>query len=161
MSVAETVVRPAAASEAAQLSALALRSKAYWGYDVDFIEACRRELTFDSNYVSSNAVFVAELDGKPVGFYALERLSDTEAELGALFVEPEHIGRGIGRVLISHAKQTARELGFETIVIQGDPNAANFYRAAGGVRCGELPSRSIPNRVLPLFRIKLEESSVG
>ncbi len=141
------------------MSALALRSKAYWGYDVDFIEACRRELSFDSDYLSSNPVFVGVLDGKPVGFYALERLSNTEAELGALFVEPDQIGRGIGRALISHAKQTAREIGFVSIVIQGDPNAADFYRAAGGVPCGELPSRSIPNRLLPLFRIKLEESS--
>lgn len=155
---AEALIRPAVAGEAARLSALALRSKAHWGYDAKFIAACRAELTFDSNYLCSNSVFVAEVGGKSVGFYALERLSDTEAELGALFVEPENIGFGFGRALMSHAKKTAVELGFASIVIQGDPNASDFYRADGGVQFGRRPSRSIPNRLLPLFRIKLDTS---
>lgn len=152
---AEIAIRPAIASESAQLSALALRSKAHWGYSIEFIEACRQELTYDSEYLLRNPVFVAEIDTGVVGFYALERVSETESELTAMFVEPEHIGRGIGRALISHAKETARGLGFGAIVIQGDPNATVFYQAAGGTRFGTRPSGSIPGRDLPLFRILL------
>ncbi|HSS64204.1 MAG TPA: GNAT family N-acetyltransferase [Gammaproteobacteria bacterium] len=152
---AEAFIRPAAASEAAQLSALALRSKAHWGYSAAFIEACREELTYDSDYLGTNTVFVAESDAGIVGFYALERISESEAELTAMFVEPKHIGRGIGCALITHAKETARGSGFRSIIIQGDPNAVAFYQAAGGARCGERESGSIPGRVLPLFRIPL------
>ena len=152
---AEIAIRPAAASEARRLSALALRSKAHWGYSIEFIEACRRELTYDCEYLLRNTVFVAEIDTGIVGFYALDRVSETEAELTAMFVEPEHIGRRIGRALITHAKETARGQGIEAIIIQGDPNAAAFYQAAGGVRCGMRPSGSIPGRDLPLFRILL------
>lgn len=151
----KTAIRPATADESACLSALALRSKAYWGYSTDFIEACRKELTFDSAYVSANTVFVADSGGALIGFYSLKRVSAAEAELGALFVEPDHIGRGFGRALMTHAKETACDLGITAIVIQGDPNAAYFYQAAGGIHCGELASRSIPGRVLPLFRIRL------
>ena len=38
-------IRRARPDEAALLSALALRSKAYWGYDTAFIEACVAALT--------------------------------------------------------------------------------------------------------------------
>jgi hypothetical protein len=38
------VIREAVSSEAALLSALAMRSKAYWGYSSDFMEKCRAEL---------------------------------------------------------------------------------------------------------------------
>ena len=137
------------------MTALALRSKAYWGYSKQFIEACRVELTYDAGHLRSNVVRVVEVGDRIIGFYSLERISETEAELCAMFVEPDHIGRGFGRALISHAKATARELGFASILIQGDPHAAAFYRAAGGVPCGEADSRSIPGRALPLFRIHL------
>ena len=37
--------RSAKPEEADALSALAFRSKAYWGYGAEFLEACRSELT--------------------------------------------------------------------------------------------------------------------
>jgi GNAT superfamily N-acetyltransferase len=90
-----------------------------------------------------------------IGFYALERLSGNEVELGYLFVEPAAIGHGHGRRLIEHAKAQAVALGFRTMVIQGDPHADRFYRMAGGERSGFRESESIPGRHLPLFRIDL------
>ena len=151
----ETVIRSATAGEAEDLSALAMRSKAHWGYSAEFMQACRQELTYSADYIRDNPVFVAEDKANVVGFYAFERVSAGVAELTAMFVEPEQIGRGYGRALITHAKNTARRQGFEAIVIQGDPNATAFYQAAGGVRCGERESGSIPGRVLPLFRVTL------
>lgn len=152
---AEIVIRPANGGEAELLSKLALRSKAHWGYSKEFIRACRKELTYGSDYLRKNPVFVAEADGTVVGFYTLERVSKNEAELGAMFVEPDCIGLGFGRALISHAKKTASMLGIGAIVIQGDPNAVNFYQAAGATLCGERESGSVPGRMLPLFRIAL------
>lgn len=152
---AEAAIRPAAASEAAFLSLLARRSKAHWGYSDDFIEACREELTYDAEYVRGNAVFVADKGGEIVGFYVLERISDTEAELSAMFVDPEHIGCGFGRARITHAKETARRQGATVILVQVDPNAAAFYQSAGAVLFGERGSGSIPGRMLPLFQIYL------
>ena len=42
-------------------------------------------------------------------------------------------------------------------MIQGDPNAADFYRAAGAVQVGERASASVPGRVLPLFELALDD----
>ncbi len=148
-------IRRAAPEEAARLSELAIRSKAVWGYEPEFMAACRDELTLSLDYVETTPTFVAEADGAAVGFYSLERLGETEVELGFLFVEPEAIGRGHGRRLIEHAKAQARAAGYATMVIQGDPHAERFYRAAGGRLAGTRESLSIPGRFLPLFRVDL------
>jgi GNAT superfamily N-acetyltransferase len=153
--MAEAAIRPAVAGEAACLGLLARRSKAHWSYSADFIEACREELTYDAEDVRGNTVFVAGKGGEIVGFYILERISDIEVELSALFVEPEYIGCRFGHALITHAKETARRQGATVILIQADPNAVAFYQSAGGVLCGERGSRSISGRVLPLFQTYL------
>ncbi|MDX1374321.1 MAG: GNAT family N-acetyltransferase [Burkholderiales bacterium] len=148
-------LRAARPDEAARLSALALRSKAVWGYSRAFIEACRAELTFAPGDIARGGFVLAEDDARVVGFYALAQVVDGSAELEALFVEPEVIGRGIGRALIEHAKARAARCGARRLVIQGDPHAARFYAAAGGVEAGTRPSGSIAGRSLPLFVIEL------
>ncbi len=153
--MSSATIRRARPGEADRLSELALRSKAYWGYPPDFIEACWEELTLSEADLRATPTFVAAVDGERVGFYALERLSVDEVELGFLFVEPAAIGRGHGRALIEHAKEQARALGYRTLVIQGDPHAEDFYRAAGGRRVGEKASLSVPGRMLPLFNVDL------
>jgi len=150
-------IRPAQSGEARQLSDLALRSKAHWDYSARFLEACREELSFsEKQLVSRNRrFFVLEQAWTIIGFYALNRQTQAEIELEALFVEPEFIGAGCGGLLFEHAKSTAAGMGAEQLVIQGDPNAEGFYLAAGGVLTGSSESESIPGRFLPTFSINL------
>ena len=152
-------IRRALPSEVKHLSELAFRSKSYWGYSDRFMQACLKELTLDPHYIESNPTFVIEVERSAVGFYSLEHVSASEAELGYLFVEPTFIGKGYGRKLMAHAQQKARHLGYNRIIIQGDPNAEQFYRAAGGSVVGTRKSTSIPDRELPVFRIDLGESA--
>jgi len=84
-------LRRAEPSECEGLSELALRSKAYWGYDSTFLEACRAELSIEAADVERLRATVAEEDTDIVGFYAL-RGATPEAELMFLFVEPTRIG---------------------------------------------------------------------
>jgi GNAT superfamily N-acetyltransferase len=141
-------IRPARAEEADALSALALRSKAYWGYDADFRERCRAELTLSPTDLPRCRPAVAELDGRVVGFVTLEG-SPPEGEIGALFVEPREIGAGAGRALWLHAVATARAAGFARLIVDADPGAEGFYLRMGATRVGESPSGSLPGRMLP------------
>jgi GNAT superfamily N-acetyltransferase len=75
-------------------------------------------------------------------------LSVKEFELQALFVEPMRIGQGVGRALMDHAKVFAANVGAHSLVIEGDPHAERFYRAAGGRLIGQRESNSIPRPVL-------------
>lgn len=152
-------IRSAHAHEAQALSALALRSKAHWGYDALFMLRCRDELTLQPDDVASHPTFVVEADGVLLGFSMLERISDERMELSFLFVEPSAIGRGLGRMLIEHAIHCVRAQGARYLEIVGDPHAVAFYRSAGARQIGERASTSIPGRVLPLLEVDLEDAT--
>lgn len=150
-------LRPARKDEAAALSALGLRSKAYWGYDAAFIEACREELAVEPTALADAEQcwrVAVDDDDRPLGYYGLAPTEDGDTlELEALFVSPDAIGTGIGRRLTDDARRAARSLGRRRIIIQGDPHAADFYLAVGAVAIGERESGSIPGRFLPLFEL--------
>lgn len=149
-------IRPALPEEADRLSDLALRSKAHWGYDEEFMRNCAAELTFSGEAISVNPTFAVECEGRVLGFYMLERRGKGEVELEALFVEPDAIGQGYGKKLMRHAQKTALEMGCRTVIIQGDPHAEPFYASIGARRIGTRPSASIVGRELPLFRLDLK-----
>lgn len=136
------------------LTELCLRSKAYWGYDPVFIEACRAELTVRPEDLAADRYRVAERDGTLVGVAALSADGDRGC-VELMFVAPEAIGQGIGRVLMDWLIAEARELGLAAIDIDADPGAVGFYETMGARRCGAVSSGSIPGRMLPALVIDL------
>ena len=85
-------IRTPAIEELPELSALCFRSKAIWGYDNDFMEACRSELSIDALQLRSTSIVVAEERGTIVGV-AQVRVTGKEADLLKLFVEPAQPSR--------------------------------------------------------------------
>jgi GNAT superfamily N-acetyltransferase len=140
-------------SEVEALTELSLRSKAHWGYDDDFVAACREELTVRPEHVETHRLVVAAptMTTPPVGFYGLVGTTDDDAELSALFVEPEVIGTGVGRLLFDDAVRVARSIGVRQFRIEADPFAAGFYEHMGAISTGVTPSHSIPGRSLPVY----------
>jgi len=155
---AGATIRAARADEVTGLSALALRSKAHWGYDAEFLEACRAELTVDADDLASAAVVVLEHAGRTAAFYVLRPgdRPDT-ADLDFFYVDPDLVGAGHGRRLWRHMVGTARGSGYHRLTIDSDPHAEGFYRAMGARRVGEVPSGSIPGRSLPLLVFDLDD----
>jgi len=117
--------------------------------------SCRAELTVDSKQILNDQYeyLVAEDRDTIIGFYAIEAVSPDVFELEAMFVEPEYVGSGVGRALIEHAIRNVAAKGGETLLVQTDPNASEFYAAAGAVQIGTRESESIPGRILPLLKI--------
>jgi GNAT superfamily N-acetyltransferase len=135
-------LRAARTDETALLSDLALRSKGYRGYDQAFLDACRAELTLAPQDVEAQRVTVAERDGRVVGFYILAG-QPPHGTLEDLFVEPDHIGSGVGRALWEHVIDTARALGFEAVTLEAEPGAEPSHQArsrTAASRCSSSPS---------------------
>lgn len=151
-------IRRAKGDEAESLTSLAFRSKASWGYSLEFMAACKNELTFSAAEIESTktSFYVCEIGAQVVGFYGLLHDDPDGAELLALFVHPDHIGEGIGKALVRHCRLIAIQLGVTEIVIQGDPNAEAFYLACGASARGYRESESIPGRHLPVFTISIQ-----
>jgi GNAT superfamily N-acetyltransferase len=148
------MLRPAEPEEAAVLSELCLRSKAVWGYDAEFLRACRTELVLTPADIKGSHVQVAEIAGKIVGVAQI-RVEGKITGLDKLFVDPEHFGSGVGRLLYDWAKSAARQKGSVMLTIEADPGAAPFYRRMGAIDDGVALSGSVPGRVLPKLRVEL------
>jgi GNAT superfamily N-acetyltransferase len=148
------MIRPPTADELSGLSDLCFRSKAVWGYDEKFMEACRSELSFEPGDLELTPIAVAELDGKPIGVAQL-RVANDGADLLKLFVEPNALRSGTGKALLAWATDVARKLGATRLTIEADPDAAPFYRKMGAYDVGLAPSGSVPGRMLPKLAMNL------
>jgi GNAT superfamily N-acetyltransferase len=140
--------------EAAALTDLCLRSKAVWGYDERFMDACGSELTFAPADMRSPGIQVAVVDGRLIGVVEVVPAGKV-ADLAKLFVEPADLRAGAGRQLFAWAKAAARAAGATSLVIDADPHAADFYRKMGALDDGVAPSATIPGRLLPRLVVQL------
>ena len=141
-------------TELPALSELCMRSKAVWGYDADFMEACRGELSFHPGDLTTSRIAVATRGDDVLGVAQI-RSSGNEADLAKLFVEPAALRGGVGQVLFAWAIDAAREMGASSMTIEADPDAAPFYRRLGARDAGLVPSGSIAGRMLPKLVLEL------
>jgi len=91
--------------------------------------------------IESSQVFVAEVDGIIKGFAAVVPRPDGNSELDALFVEPSHWRRGIGRLLLEYGCSKAKASGAAELHVIGNPHAEGFYTASGFRSLGTIEMR--------------------
>jgi putative acetyltransferase len=92
--------------------------------------------------------WVAESDGEIVGFMAL-----LENEVGGLFVQPTHQGKGIGRALLDRAQEIHGDL--EVEVFEANSVGRKFYENYGFDLLRTATHRETDHKLLRLvFRAK-------
>lgn len=141
------------------INAMILRSKAHWGYGPAFMDKMESVLRLDPTAAAQGRAIAAWCENLPVGMAQLsahETVGEpSEFELDLLFIAPEAIGTGLGRVLYDWALEQARLAGAEWLSILADPFARSFYTAMGASFVDNVPSRLIPGRSLPRLRHRL------
>ncbi|MBM9616859.1 GNAT family N-acetyltransferase [Desulfobulbus rhabdoformis] len=158
------MIRAAEISDAESLTRLSFESKGHWGYPASFFEAWSKELTITHEYINQNDVVVSEVDGTLVGYYSIVELKDNLDFSGIIikkgfwlehmFVEPQAIGKGIGRQLFNHLRQKCLKRGIVELGILSDPHAKGFYEKMGCIYLREYPS-TIKHRTTPFLVLKL------
>ncbi|WP_223478407.1 GNAT family N-acetyltransferase [Oricola indica] len=78
----------------------------------------------EDEYLPKSETWVACHAGEPVGFISL-----LGSFIGAIFIEPNWQGQGVGRKLIAHALERKSELSLE--VYTRNEQALHFYAALG------------------------------
>ncbi len=146
-------IREALPGDAEKLTCIAHAAKRHWSYPEAWIALWKADLTVTPNFVRDHAVHCAVRRGEIVGFYALSN-DGSEFEVDHMWVDPRHIGTGIGSALFRHATDTARAKGGDLLRIVSDPNAEGFYRKMGARPAGRLPSTP-EGRTLPLLFLHL------
>ena len=152
-------IRPASPTDAPRLTALAHAAKRHWGYSGELMALWDDELTLSAQFIARHPVFCAVRDGEIIGFYALSRQGKA-FELEHLWVDPQHMGAGVGTLLFEHAVLTVRSLGGSVLNIVSDPHAEGFYRRMGASRVGEAPSKP-EGRTLPRMTLVIEPNGAA
>ncbi len=151
-------IRRAVASEAETLTAIALAAKRHWGYPEAWMRQWVGALTITAEYVWVNAVFVAEAEGKILGWGAVRMDGPSDAWLDHIWVRPEAMGRGVGWKLFAAGETAAREAGARRLCIEADPHAEVFYLRMGARTIGRTPAfMDGQERYLPRMEKRLTE----
>jgi GNAT superfamily N-acetyltransferase len=102
----------------------------FWGW-VNVLRD-RRRVTHDmiTWFIDNPGIWLWEEDGRVLGFSAADPRDGT---IFALFIDPQHEGRGIGRALFARALDCLREAGHATGALTTEPGsrADRFYQRWG------------------------------
>lgn len=114
--------------------------------------------------------YVIEVDGEIEGgiFYSQSKIIDEKGEeiktisFGPVFISPKFHRQGLGRKLITHTIEKAKELGYRAIITLGYPYHYEPYGFLGGKKYGiSMPDMKFYKGllVLPLYQGALENIS--
>ena len=147
-------IRDARPEEAPALAALQRRSADVWeeyraqlAANPDAIEPPHRAIADGRVRVAADA------SGRLLGFSVVGPIRDGRCELDDLFVEPEWMRRGVGRLLVADLTARAAAAGASHVDVIANPNALAFYERLGfettgqaSTRFGEAPRMSLELR---------------
>jgi GNAT superfamily N-acetyltransferase len=133
MSTTQPKIRRATATDAKALTELMHASSAYQGEYARIL--CGYRVTPEQ--IGRDLIFLAESHLRLLGFYSL-MLAD-EPELDIMIVADDAQRTGLGRQLIEHMRDQARDRGIPAVKIVSHPASVGFYRRVGAVVTGGKP----------------------
>lgn len=136
------------------LTNITKRSKAYWGYSDEQMNKWSELLTITQKYIETNNVFKLLIDNRTVGYYSFFYEKESTIKLDNLFVLPEFIGNGLGKLLMNDFLTRIKGTEAKKILLDSEPNAESFYAKFGFIKVGQIET-SIHDRYLPVMELKL------
>jgi ribosomal protein S18 acetylase RimI-like enzyme len=76
-------------------------------------------------------IMVCEVDGIPIGVGRAHFISEGEAQIRSISVEPEWEGKGIGSIVLKELEKIVKTKGAKRIIIHARNNAIEFYKKNG------------------------------
>jgi GNAT superfamily N-acetyltransferase len=138
--------------DASLLTEISKTSKRHWDYPEEWIVLWQDELKITPETIEENYVFkLVDMEDEAVGFIVIEE-SDAHYEVAHLWLLPEHIGKGFGKMMLEDSLIKVVPRGAEIKVI-ADPYSMPFYSKQGFVKVDEI--ESLPKgRLLPVMSRK-------
>lgn len=141
-------IRTARADERGALEELQRRASLANPGDREAILAHPEAIAIPPRQVYDGQVFVAESEGRLLGFSAVLDREDGQTELDGLFVEPTLWRSGVGRLLVDRAKDYGRQRSASWLLVVGNPHAEGFYEACGFVTYGSFQTQFGPGLLM-------------
>lgn len=106
---------------------LILEYAAWLNFDLAFQHFDQEMASLPAMYNGRDGgIFIAYMNGQPVGVIGLRRFSETAGEVKRMFVKDSARGNGIGKRLLSTCIDTARSLGYRSLKL----DTADFMQSA-------------------------------
>lgn len=135
-------LRDARPDEARALESLQRRSSDVWPEYREQLAAHPDAIEPPHEAIAAGRVRVAvDESGRPLGFSVVGPVVDGRCELDDLFVEPDVMRRGVGRMLVHDLATRAAAAGAEQVEVIANPNALRFYERLGFAVAGETSTR--------------------
>ena len=145
------LIRAGAAEERQALEGLQLRASVHSTRYADDLLAHPDAIEIPPWQFEDGLVRVAEDADSVVGFAVLLAPIAGSCELDAIFVEPDRMGTGIGRLLIDDAVARARAWAASRIEVVANPDAVDFYERLGFAGSETVSTRFGPGRRMQLL----------
>ena len=126
----EVSIRAAVAADLRPLRDVFRRASLANAGDAQAYAAHPEILVWPADSLAAGRTRVAVVADRVVGFASTVPAGDT-LELDDLFVDPDWMGRGIGRRLVVDAVDRARDDGVDTMTVVANPHALEFYLRIG------------------------------
>jgi GNAT superfamily N-acetyltransferase len=145
----------AEAQFASALTQITFAAKRHWGYPETWIELWKSSMTITPEYIETHETWMAVMDMEPAAYYSFDEIEGTRW-LDNLWVLPERMGQGLGRLLFEHALERSKGQGVRSLLIEADPNAQSFYEKMGARKVHDHHTEvdGAP-RILPVMEINL------
>ncbi len=135
-------IRDAKPAEAVALETLQRRSSDVWEEYRAQLAANPDAIEAPHQAIADKRVRVAvDASRHLLGFSVAQPLEDGRCELDDLFVEPESMGLGVGRMLVDDVASRAADAGATHVDVIANPNALGFYERVGFENTGDVSTR--------------------
>lgn len=139
---ADRWIRDALPNEAAALEALQRRSSDVWAEYRAQLAANPDAIEPPHRAIAEGRVRVAvDASHGRLGFSVVRPVKAGRCELDDLFVEPESMGVGVGRLLVDDLASRATVAGAAYVDVIANPNALGFYERVGFETTGDVSTR--------------------
>ena len=145
-------IEKANSNDSEVLTAITKKSKAFWGYSDTQIELWDDLLTITKKYIEAKLVYKIVIDGAAVGYYSFFPENEYTVRLDNLFILPDYIGKGMGKLLMEDFMMRIATTGVKKVILDADPNAELFYARLGFVKIGQRET-TIKGQYLPIMEL--------
>ena len=146
-----TKIVPASVADLQEINELFYKSKAFWGYDENYMNKFMSHFGLTEDYLMTNAVYLNRQDKKLLGFYSFV-IDGKELKLDCFFINPDYIRQGIGTRLWAHCCHTVKETYKRNrFILFSDPHAEKFYMKMGCKKIGTHESSIGGNKYIPIL----------
>lgn len=147
-------IETAQKEDSVTLTDITYKGKAFWGYSAEQLERWKNELTISPEYIEKHETYKLLIEHETIGYYSFLKIDDDTIKLDNIFLLPEYIGKGYGRILMLDCIHKSKILQAKRIILDAEPNAEGFYKRLGFETYNRMES-SIKRRLLPQMELYL------